>query len=188
MRVGVVHAYPPPHRELDARLDMARKAYREDWIDYIIVTGGRGSVDGKEYDSPRKMRQYLNDHGVPWKRILCQEIRDDEVGTPANTVDTADEVEVALDFISKNEWDNAIIRPISNWLHLKRIRVIYWARARKRGMRLNLQPLPTPNHLGLMWAIMEVCLLWPYTVLDPGWRGWFAERMRRSRRQGSKPG
>lgn len=182
--VGVVHTLVPTHPEWAARLNRAAKALRVGEVDVVIVTGGRYFRDGEEvYNNPRLMRTYLIEHGVPSGSIVWRDIPDSEVETAANPVDAGDEVGVALSLIADNGWCSAIIRPISNQVHLLRLLAIYRARAGVSEMRFG--PLPIPSMLGRKWKLMEVLLFRPYTLLDPGWRGPLAEWMRKRRRSGS---
>lgn len=185
--VAVVHSLPPTHPEWPARLDRAIKALCAGEVDAIIVTGGRDGLYG--YNNPRLMRMYLIEHGVPPEKIVWRDIADDKVEAKENPADTGDEVGVAISLIRENGWQTAVIRPVSNWLHLVRIRVIYWWRTRRMGMSLKIRPLSIPIMLGWKWAIMtEIGLCWPLTLIDPGWTGPIARWMRKKRRQGSKLG
>lgn len=179
LTVAVVHTLPPIYSEWQSRLDRAVSTLYSREVDFIIITGGRGIHQGQSYNNPRLMLDYLLKNGVPIERIRWRNIADEEIETPVNSIDTGDEVGVALDLIQKNGWENALIRPISNWLHLIRTRIIYWWRARKRGLQLNLQPLSVPILLGLKWALLtEIAVCWPITLIDPGWTGRLVERRR----------
>lgn len=186
LAVAVVHTLPPDHKEWSARLDRSAEAFRAGHVCFIIVTGGRDGLNG--YNNPQLMEEYLVKKGVPLQCIKRRSIQDDEVGTPENTVDTADEVRDAIRLIAENGWQKTIIRPVSNNVHIWRILKIYRARARKMRFKLNLKSLPINNLLGRKWAIMEIVLMRSYTLFDPSWEGPVAEWMRKKRRAGMKFG
>ena len=180
--VAVIHAYPPDTPEWKTRMGCAVNAYREGLVQRIIVTGGRNGLKG--YNNPDRMREYLKTNGVPEDHIVWQDIPNDKVFTEVNTTDTADEVRWAMGVILVKGWQDWIVRPISNRVHMVRILRIYRFWARGVGVKLNLRPLTTTSMLGWKWALAEVLLLRLYTRFDPGWRGPLAERMRGSRRWG----
>lgn len=184
-RIAVVHTLAPGHPEWRARLNQAIHAIKKKAVDIIIVAGGRHFENGKEiYNNPKAMRAYLMQYGVPVEKIRWRDVEDEDIESPMNPTDTGDEVSIALSIIKECGWEGKIICPVSNWLHLVRIKAIYERRAKRSRIKLNLQPLPIPNLLGWKWAIMEIVLFWPYTLIDPGWEGSLAEKMRASRRQG----
>lgn len=192
--VAVVHSLvpgeegSPNHNEWTARLNQANRAYNAGDVDRIIVTGGRGIVGGREYDNPRQMREYLVRRGIPGEAIISREIKDEELETPANPMDTKDEIDEVRAMLEERGWLRVIVRPITNWLHMLRVLVMYRALTGKTP-RLTLWSLPTRIMMGWKWALLtEMAMCWPYTLLDRGWTGPRAEKVRVERRRAGMPG
>jgi len=184
--VAVIHTLipgaegSPSAKEWQARLRRAIEALQHGQVSKVVVTGGRGVAQGTLYDNPNAIRKYLLDHGVPEDAVLWCPISDEDLDTSRNPMDTTDEVRQAMVILKRYGWNNVrSVRPITNWLHMARVRVTYFASRCPAPVR----PLPTPIYLGLRWVILEMVMCWPYTLLDPKWLGPIAQKMRASRRR-----
>src|SRR5690606_15628957 len=59
-----------PSPALRERLDLAYQMYREGWVQYLILSGGKGDEGPSEAEG---MKQYLVEKGIPPDRLLLED-------------------------------------------------------------------------------------------------------------------
>lgn len=102
--------------------------YENDYVDFIIVTGGR--INEKELSDAYKAKQYAISRGVPEDVIYLEE----------KSRITQENIEYSNEIMKKNGWDSCIV--VSDPLHMKRAMTM----AETYDMNAFSSPTPTSRY------------------------------------------
>jgi len=176
----VVHTLPPYHPEWKARVERAVELYEQlKWVKIILLAIPE---DTGEPLSPRAMVLDLTAAEIPLDRIRLHSPVTSEEAERRNIAGSAGEVELALDLLDP-EIEEVYI--VSNWFHLWRLRINWWAIKRAREVhKMRVRAVPCRFRLGVRWLLTQEVPFFLYSLWDPTFKGRIAWRLGEARRQG----
>ncbi len=113
--------------------------YENDYVDYIIVTGGR--ADDAEFSDAYYAKQYVLSRGVSKDVIFMED----------QSKITQENIKYAKEIMKENEWSSSII--VSDPLHMKRSMLI------AKDYDINAVSSPTPSSRYQSWKTIIPFLL-----------------------------
>lgn len=126
----------PVYRE---RINHGIWLYKNGYVDYIILTGGKG--DGAEFSDACIAKNYARSKNIPEKVIFLEE----------HSTITEENLKNAKKIMKENKWDDCII--VSDPFHMKRAMVM------AEDYDMNAFSSPTPTSMYRTWKTKVLFLL-----------------------------
>ena len=140
----------PVYRE---RINHGIWLYENDYVDYIIVTGGK--ADGAQFSDAYYAKQYIVSEGVPEEVVFVEEM----------SKITQENIEYSRDIMKNNNWKTSIL--VSDPLHMKRSMLI----AGNYDINAVSSPTPSSKYQSLKtkipFLLREELFYIGYKILNP---------------------